>query len=129
MDHTESVYLVKDSFKGNPEYYLGNNNKKDSKGRYCIECKKHLMEGNWKIETIFGSLTKKDVPMKDGDHPEEDASPVLNDQMHVKYQMVIDMLNWIVCLGRFDVAFTTSSFSHFVACPREGHLVQVLRVF
>eukprot|EP00957_Ditylum_brightwellii_P078616 5976852-Ditylum_brightwellii.AAC.2 len=35
----ESVYLVKDSSKGQPDYYLGNDYKKDSHGRWCIGSK------------------------------------------------------------------------------------------
>lgn len=37
---------------------------------------------------------KRDVPMKHGDHPEEDGSELLDDDDHRKYQMLIGMLNW-----------------------------------
>jgi hypothetical protein len=38
------VYLVKDDSKGPPDYYLGNDYKRDNKGRCCIGCKKYLTE-------------------------------------------------------------------------------------
>ena len=59
--------------------------------------------------------------MADGDHPEEDTSEPLNDDMHQKYQMLIGMLNWIACIGRMDIGFATVSLSRFTVCPRKGH--------
>lgn len=130
MKQIESVYLVKDSSKGPPDYYLGNDYKRDKKGRWCIGCKKYLTESIARIEELFGiNLPKKETPMAEGDHPEEDSSSPLNDDEHRKYQMLIGMLNWIVCLGRMDVAFATSSLSRFTACPRKGHMDRALRVF
>ena len=129
MAEIQSVYLVKDSSKGPPDYYLGNDYKKDKKGRWCIGCKKYLTEAVSRVEKIFGELPKKVSPMEDGDHPEEDCSALLDDDGHQKYQMLIGMLNWIVCLGRMDVAFATTSLSRFTACPRAGHLERALRIF
>ena len=44
MKQIASVYKVKDSSKGPPSYYLGNNYEKDKKGRWCIGCKTYLTE-------------------------------------------------------------------------------------
>lgn len=130
MKEIESVYTVKDSSKGPPSYYLGNDYKKNKKGLWCIGCKTYLIEAIRRIEELLGrEMPKKDTPMVDGDHPEEDASATLDDKGHQLYQMLIGMLNWIVCLGRMDVAFATSSLSRFTACPRQGHLDRTLRVF
>ena len=129
MEEIQSVYLVKDSSKGPPDYYLGNDYKQDKQGRWCIGCKKYLTEAILRIEKMFGELPKKATPMEDGDHPEEDDSEVLGDSDHQKYQMLMGMLNWVICLGRIDVAFAGSSLGRFSACPRKGHLERVLRVF
>ena len=43
--------------------------------------------------------------------------------------MLVGMLNWITCIGRIDVAFSTSSLSRFTASPRKGHYDRVLRVY
>ena len=67
--------------------------------------------------------------MVSGDHPEEDTSRVLDENELRQYQMLLGILNWVTCLGRVDVAFAASSLSRFNACPREGHLHRVLRVF
>ena len=75
------------------------------------------------------SIPKKDTPMVDGDHPEEDTSEFLNEMQHQRYQMFIGMLNWIVCIGRIDIAFSTSSLSRFTASPCKGHYDCVLKKY
>ena len=67
---------------------------KDGKGRFCIGCKTYLIEAVRRIEDVLGKqLSKKDTPMTDGDHPEEDESELLDDKGHQRYQMLIGMLN------------------------------------
>lgn len=41
-----------------------------------------------------------------------DVSELLDNAGHQRYQMLLGMLNWIVCIGRMDVAFLTASLSH-----------------
>ena len=90
----------------------------------------YLTEAVRRIEDVLGKqLPKKDTPMTGGDHPEEDVLELLDDKGHQRYQMLIRMLNWIVCIGRMDVAYATSSLSRFTACPRKGHMDRVLQVF
>ena len=67
--------------------------------------------------------------MRPDDHPENDDSLLLGDSDHCKFQMLIGMLNWVVTIGRLDMAYATASLSCFLACPREGHLQRALHVF
>jgi len=127
MDQITAVYTVKS--QGPPEYYLGNDFKRDKKHRWCIGSVKYVKESLRRVESMFGVLTKHDIPMVTGDHPEMDDSLVLSGDMHQKYQMLVGILNWIVALGRLDICFATSSLSRFVACPRQGHLDRALYVF
>ena len=127
MKQIQDLYTVK--AVGPPEYYLGNDFKKDKKGRWQIGCKKYLKEAIRRIESMFGTLSKHDTPMVAGDHPEMDTSPLLDDKGHKQYQMLIGILNWIVILGRLDVCYAVSSLSRFVACPLEGHLERALYIF
>jgi hypothetical protein len=79
---------------------------------------------------MFDTLPMSTVPMTSGDHPEmDDTTVVLDDDGHRKYQMLIGILNWIVTIGRLDVAFATMSLSRFSACPQKGHLERALEVF
>ena len=66
--------------------------------------------------------------MVDGDHPEEDTSELLDDKDHQQYQMLIGMLNSIICIGRMDIAYATASISRLTACPRKGHRDRALRI-
>ena len=89
----------------------------------------YLTEALLHIEKLYGVLEKKDSPMTSKDHPEEDASEILNENDHQKYQMLIGMLVWLCCLGRININLATSSLSCYIACPCIGHLKCVLCVF
>ena len=127
MDMTQAMYAVKSI--GPPDYYLGNDYKKDRQGRWAIGCKKYLVEAIKRVERMFGTLKKYSNPMETGAHPELDDSEILNDEGHRKYQMLMGILVWVVTIGRIDVAHSTSSLSRFTACPRQGHMDRALRVF
>eukprot|EP00957_Ditylum_brightwellii_P115845 8837181-Ditylum_brightwellii.AAC.1 len=77
MDQIQKVYTVKSI--GPPEYYLDNNFKKDSKGRWLMGCKKYITKALTHVQTLFGVLSKHDTPMVPGNYPEMDDSPTLND--------------------------------------------------
>ena len=127
MEEICSIYTVKSV--GPPDYYLGNDYKQDSQGRWCVGCKRYIKEAIIRVEGIFGELKKYTHPQDVGDHPELDNSEILGDSDHKKYQMLIGMLVWLNTLGRSDISHATASLSRFTACPRVGHLDRVLRVF
>jgi hypothetical protein len=68
MDMIQAIYAVKSI--GPPDYYLGNDYKKDRQGQWCIVCKEYLTEAIKRVERMFGSLKKHSHPMETGDHPE-----------------------------------------------------------
>jgi hypothetical protein len=115
MDRIENVYTIKDI--GPPNYYLGNDYKKDRQGRWCIRCQKYRKEAVKQVEGMFGSVKKYSSPSETGDHPEIDTSKVLDNEGHRKVQMLIRMLVWVITIGRISVAHATSSLSRFTACP------------
>ena len=53
MTEIKSVFTVKS--EGPPAYYLGNDFKKDWKGRWCIGSKTYIKEGIRRIENMFGT--------------------------------------------------------------------------
>ena len=123
----EGQYHVKG--KGPPDYYLGNDYK-SYKGRHAVGCKKYIKEAIRRVEQQHGAAIKRQsTPLPTGDHPELDTSELLDDGGHQTYQMLIGMLNWIVGIGRFDIAHATSSLARFSSCPRKTHLDRALRVF
>lgn len=127
MNGIKETYNIKS--EGPPDYYLGNDFKQDKKGRWCFGCKRYIKEAIIRIETMFGTIPKSTVPMTASDHPETDDSEVLDDEKHRQFQMLMGILNWIVTIGRLDVAFATMSLSRFSACPRQGHLDRAIKVF
>ena len=75
MDQIKSIFTVKS--EGPPEYYLGNDYKKDQKGRWNIGCRTYIKEGIARVEKFLDMLlSKHDTPMTQGDHPEIDESVV-----------------------------------------------------
>ena len=56
MSEIESMFGVKDPSKGPPDYYLGNDFKRDQKGRWCISCKKYPKEDIKRVENLMGAF-------------------------------------------------------------------------
>ena len=61
--------------------------------------------------------------------PEVDDSPELNPEDASYYQSLIEILRWMVKLGRVDICCEVSMMSTQLALPREGHLEAVLHIF
>ena len=80
MDEIKSVYTVK--AEGLPDFYLGNNYKRDKKGRPCVGSKRYIKEGLTRIENIFGTIRKYDNPSETGYNPGLDDSRALGDEEH-----------------------------------------------
>jgi hypothetical protein len=68
-------------------------------------------------------------PMSEAYHPEMDDSPLLNPEWKSKYRTLTGCANWVVILGRFDIAYSLMALSRFNMQPREGHLKAMTRLF
>jgi hypothetical protein len=66
--------------------------------------------------------------MNEGYYPEVDNTPLCTDEDSDKYRSIIGCCIWIIVLGRFGIAYATSSMSRFNMAPREGHLKAVKRI-
>jgi hypothetical protein len=67
--------------------------------------------------------------MSDGYHPEVDDTPFLGtDEVSERYRSIIGCCIWKIMLGRFDMAYVTSTVSRFNIVPREVHLKAAKRV-
>ena len=73
--------------------------------------------------------TRYSSPLEGGDHPELDTSEYLEEKGIKKYQSLIGILQWLVTLGRLDIATAVMSMSSFRAAPRIGHLDRLKRIF
>ena len=75
-------------------------------------------------------LPKKSLgPMTTDYRSEIDTSPVLNPTDAAYYQSLIDILRWMVELGRVHITTEISMLSLCLAMPREGHFKQLFHMF
>jgi hypothetical protein len=135
IEDLRKIYTLKGV--GVPEYFLGGN----------VE----TLGPEWEKEEVFTALSartyienvvkkmadmcgKKDfkmykTPMSEDYHPEEDETPLLGKTDISKYQAMIGTGNWIVTLGRYDIAYAINTMARYAASPREGHYKALMRVF
>ena len=128
MDWFKSKFTIKGD--GPPDYYLGNDFKQNSHTKkWTIGCRKYIKDALEKIEGIHGQQLKRDNPCDPDIHLEIDQSPLLGASQHRQYQQLIGILNWIMQIGRVDIAYATTSLARFVAAPRRNHMKHALYVF
>jgi len=139
MNQLQRRFKFKKDLIEPPETYLGARVKKQmidgywmwaiSSVDYIKAAVKNIEEAlaekpRWELPNRKNALT----PMSTGYEPELDGSPELNDADHTYYQELIGILRWATELGRVDILMEISLLSQYQACPREGHMEQVLRV-
>ena len=71
---------------------------------------------------------KSRPPLEEGDHPELDTSELCDEHQTKQFQTLIGQLQWLISLGRFDIAVHVMSLSRFRAQPRKGHLDRAKRI-
>jgi hypothetical protein len=85
--------------------------------KWYITARKYIKESISQIEKRMGIIIREErTPMKTDDHPETDATPLLDNIQHREYQSLIGMLQWAVTRCRIDICYVTSSMSRFFSC-------------
>ena len=69
------------------------------------------------------------APLSTWYHPEPDVSNELDEEGTSYYQSLIGILRWAMELGRINICAEVLMVASSLAIPREGHLLQVLRIF
>ena len=122
---------------GKPQYYLGGD---------VVE-----LQSDWHVEEVYTAFSaqtyienclpklakmldksafkKYGTPFSDQYHPELDTSPLCDADHVSKYKSLIGSANWIITLGRFDIAYAVNVLSRFSMAPRTGNLEALERVF
>ena len=122
---------------GVPEYYLGGdveqlgNEWKEDKVSTALSARTYIKNILEKFERILGDRMIKEArtPMEAKYHPELDESEFLDPKGHSLYRGLIGSANWCITLGRFDIAYATSTLARFSAKQRKGHLEAMCRIF
>jgi len=108
---------------GPPTYHLGGDFFRDPDGTLAWGAASYVKKMLINYETMFGEKPKEySHPMPEGDHPELDTSPELDEDGIRQYQSLIGALQWLVTLGRFDIQLAVAAMSSYRVLPRQGHL-------
>jgi hypothetical protein len=129
----EMIYLLKGI--GIPENYLGGNVEflgeewKNQGLGLALSARTYIHYVICKFESLCDrELKPVKTPMSEGYHSETDDLPLCIKDDSAKYRLMIGCCVWIIVLGRFDIAYATSTMSRFNMSPREGHLKAVKRI-
>jgi len=135
MAELKKVYVMKGV--GKPQYYLGGDvvdvgeewekqgiNTAFSAETYIRNCLPKLAK-----MCDLEQFRKASTPFDEKYHPELDESELLDSLGISKYRSLIGSANWILTLGRFDIAYTLSTLSRYAMAPRMGHMQALMRLF
>ena len=122
-------YNLKLKGVGPLEYHLGCTYKKDPDGTLAADPRRYVNKILESFERMFKEKPRKSrPPLEGGDHPELDTSELCDEHQTKQFQTLIGQLQWLISLGRFDIAVHVMSLSRFRAQPRKGHLDRGKRI-
>jgi Reverse transcriptase (RNA-dependent DNA polymerase) len=134
MLELQKEYIMKGV--GKPQYYLGGDVEEldpawNIQGIYtAFSAETYIKNCVPRMETMMERTFKSRlVPMDPNYHPELDDSPLCTPEEISKYRSLIGSANWIITLGRFDIAFAVSTYARYQMAPRRGHLDGMMHVF
>ena len=98
-------YNLKLKGVGALEYHLGCTYKKDPDGTLAADPRRYVNKILESYERMFKEKPRKSrPPLEGGDHPELDTSELCDDHQTKQFQTLIGQLQWLISLGRFDIA-------------------------
>ena len=104
-------------------YHLGCTYKKEPDGTLAADPRRYVNKILESYERMLKEKPRKSrPPLEGGDHPELDTSEHCDERQTKQFQTLIGQLQWLISLGRFDIAVHVMSLSRFRAQPRKGHL-------
>ena len=127
----QSKYKFKLKGTGPISYHLGCDFYRDSTGTLCMAPKRYIDRMIDTFEKMFGCKprTTYSSPLERGDHPELDVSDELDSDGVKQYQSLIGAAQWLISLGRLDIATAIMTMSSFRVAPRIGHLERMKRIY
>ena len=129
IDDLEKKHKFKLKGTGPVTFHLGCDFFRDEDGVLCYAPLKYIEKMIDNYVRIFGQKPKQaSSPLVKGDHPELDTSDLLDMEDAKIYQSLIGALQWVIQIGRFDVATAVMTMSRFRAAPRQGHMDRVKRI-
>ena len=114
-----------------PSVHLGMSIQQNSTGDITLSSHDYIRQVVERVKQLVNvrALKTHDSTTKDNWEPELDETPLLDSEGIKLYQRLIGIGIWLICIGRFDINFAVNQLSHFTQAPREGHVVDALRIF
>jgi hypothetical protein len=119
IDDLRDKYKFKLKGTGPIDFYLGCNFFRDNEGNLCYQPRQYIEKMLDNYKRLFdGKEPKKAVsPLVKNNHPELDDSELLDLEGIKIYQSLIGALQWVIQIGRWDVATAVMSLLRFQAAP------------
>jgi hypothetical protein len=128
---------------GVPRYYLGGDilelpstwQTGEASIHTALSAETYIENATAKYEKAFSTQTQPftfrayRAPMDHTYHSEEDTTEFLTPRQASVYRGLIGSANWIVTLGRFDIAFAVNNLARYCMSPRQGHFEAALHLF
>ena len=127
----KDVHKFKLKGTGALEFLLGCDYKRDDDGTMCMAPQKYIEKMIDTYVRLFGEKprTKFQSPLEKNDRPELDESELLELPQIKIFQSLVGSCQWVIQLGRFDVAVHVMTLSSFRTAPRVGHLTRMKRIY
>jgi hypothetical protein len=107
MDELKKHYIMKGV--GKPQYYLGGDVVELPKKWHSENCYTSFSAQTY----IQNCLPKLATPFDENYYAELDTSDLCDAETTSKFKSLIGSANWIITLGRFDIAYAVSTLSIF----------------
>ncbi|MGL4933428.1 MAG: reverse transcriptase domain-containing protein, partial [Aeromonas sp.] len=112
------------------KYHLGCDFGRDPDGTFYYGPFNYVEKMMDTYERLFGEKPKGVTsPLEKGDHPELDTSPEVDEHNRSIYMSMVGQCQWLISLGRLDIAAAIMTMSRFRIAPREGHMKRMKRIY
>ncbi len=100
-----------------------------SPSKYIVQAVKNCqLQLTERLARKYSIPARADNPFPVDYDPSTDLSDILDPVCSSFYQHLVGAMRWMVELGCIDIATEVSMLFSYLACPREGHLENVLHV-
>jgi hypothetical protein len=115
---------------GQPSYHLGGDFLRDPDGTLAWGAHSYVKKMLHNYEIMFDGKPKEyTTPMAEKYHPELDTSDLLDSTGIKQYESLIEALQWLITVGRFDIHLCVTTMSGYRVAPRQGHLDCLKRTY
>src|SRR5687767_1105052 len=131
----KKIYVMNDI--GKPRFYLGGDVVElgpewEKEGiSECFSAETYIQNALPKLAKSCGleDFKKWSTPFGDEYHAELDETDLLSAHQTSVYKSLLRSANWIIMLGRFDIAYATNTLSRYSMAPHKGHMTTLQRIF